>query len=885
MRLRSILLPLVAVGTWACRSADTSTDVDSSAPQGNSELAADTTPHVTPPSAALPEGAPLGTLSEPVLAGTPQDPDDILDQEAQRQAVRDQAYASLVESYIAQGDAARDIGDTSAALTAYSNALEVDPSSADAKDRLRSLAALMGDKFAAAPDMIEDLGDRDTIRRAQARMSAEQAIVDAEGDLRAGRYDDAILAYREAQTILQYHPLIADESLDAVLVDGMLNRAIDMREDARAEEARQQALAAQEAKDAEERHQQENRERQLRTLYRNAQDAFLSDNFSLAESLARQILVMDPKNATAAELRDIAIAARHRQHDQTTRRNYREQWQKTFEELDTMDIPQTDPVVFDDLERWAKVIERKPTAFSSLADPQMEADRAAVLAKLDTVRFSPNFVGPDGDGAEITEIANFLQNLSGVNFLVSQLALDDPDLTPIKLQLSERSVLNVLELIATTTVNLRWKIQDGVVKFVTQEEMVGGQVLQMYEVRDIIHPIPHFPGRDINVNPSGMVPEIDEELPDLEGLVVTADALETLIHDNIDPQSWEDDPINSIRITDNGTLVVFQTPEVHEKISALLDDLRKSTGIMVDIRSNFLKVEDNFLEDIGIDFRGLGQPGLGTNTFFNDFGDASTQQELGNEIGQSPDLGAFLNEGNDGDIRARTEQLYDLGLGDDETIRGAGGLTFQWTYLNDLQMEMILRAVSKSERIELVTEPRLLVFNGARSNITVLNQIAYVQDFDVEIAQAASIADPIVAVIQDGVVLDVRPVVSADRRFILMELRPTVATLQRPIQEVATSLGSQASVSIQLPELDIQRVRTTISMPDKGTVMLGGLKVSEKQNYDSGIPILNKIPVLSFFFSRKGTYVSNRKLMILVRAEIVILGEREPTPAQVGAYR
>jgi type II secretory pathway component GspD/PulD (secretin) len=336
-----------------------------------------------------------------------------------------------------------------------------------------------------------------------------------------------------------------------------------------------------------------------------------------------------------------------------------------------------------------------------------------------------------------------------------------------------------------------------------------------------------------------------------------------------------------VRITDSGTMVVSQTPEVQEQIQSLLDDLREATGIMVDIEARFLSVEDNFLEDIGIDFRGLGQPGLGTNTFLNDFGDASTQGSLGNEIGQGTDLGAFYDEGGDGDLRGRVENLYDMSLGDTDVLTGSGGLSFQWTYLNDMQLEMVLRAVSKSERAELVTAPRVLVFNTARANIAVMNQVAYVKDFDVQIAQAASIADPIIDVVQDGVVLDVRPVVSADRRFILMELRPTIAELQRPIPERVTTLGSQNSVTIQLPEVEIQRVRTSIPMPDGGTVMLGGLKVSDKQDNRSGVPILNKIPIVSFFFERQGTFVSNRKLLILLKASIVIPSEHEPTAAQI----
>jgi type II secretory pathway component GspD/PulD (secretin) len=453
--------------------------------------------------------------------------------------------------------------------------------------------------------------------------------------------------------------------------------------------------------------------------------------------------------------------------------------------------------------------------------------------------------------------------------------------TMVNLQLPEYSVRKILDIIAETHESLRWKVQDGVVKFVTSEEMIGGQVLRMYEVRDLIHPIPDFPGRDINVQPSGGIELVEEEPEERESNVVTSDLLDQLIRNNIAPESWEADPSNNLQINEMGVMVVNQTPEVHKLIANLLADLREATGIMVDIQARFIKVEDNFLEDIGVDFRGLGQPGLGTNEFFDDFGDATTQAELGSEIGTDPSLGAFYNEGEDGDIKGRVEQLWDNALESPGGLEGSGGLSFQWTYLNDVQLELILRAVQKSERIELVSNPKVLVTNTGRANLTVLNQVVYVKDFDVEIAQAASIADPIIDVVQDGVILDVRPVVSADRRFITLEVRPTIATLTRPIREKSTTLGSQASVTIQLPELELQRLRTTIPMPDGATVMLGGLKVSDKKDHRSGVPILNKIPLISMLFERKGKAISNRKLLILLKADIVIPAEHEPTEAQL----
>jgi len=378
------------------------------------------------------------------------------------------------------------------------------------------------------------------------------------------------------------------------------------------------------------------------------------------------------------------------------------------------------------------------------------------------------------------------------------------------------------------------------------------------------------------------VPASDEEVPQRDFLIITPDNLDALIRDNVEPTTWEGDPANSLRIS-NGTMVVNQTPEVHAKIQKLLDDLREATGIMVDIQARFLTIEDNFLEDIGVDFRGLGSPGKGTNAFFNDFGDSTAQQTLGKELGSDTELGAFLDEGGDGDIRGRTENLFDRFLGDQDVLTGSGGMQVQWTYLNDLQLEMILTAVSKSERVELVTAPRILVYNTARSNLAVMNQVAYVKDFDVEIAQAASIADPIIGVVEDGVILDVRPVVSADRRFVTLEVRPTVAELQRPIGTFTTTLAaSGSSVTIQLPEVAKSMIKTSIPMPDGGTVLLGGMKVHQNQDLRSGVPILNKIPIISFLFERQGTFVSNRKLLILLKAKIVIPQENEPTPAQMG---
>ena len=133
--------------------------------------------------------------------------------------------------------------------------------------------------------------------------------------------------------------------------------------------------------------------------------------------------------------------------------------------------------------------------------------------------------------------------------------------------------------------------------------------------------------------------------------------------------------------------------------------------------------------------------------------------------------------------------------------------------------------------------------------------------------------------LRDGVILDLRPTVSADRRFITMELRPTVAILTRPIATFQTTLANGPPVTIQLPELEIRRVRTTVTMPDGGTLLLGGLKFFEERRLDSGVPWISDIPLASFFFSRKGTYLEKRNLLVLIRARILRPEENEPGTA------
>ncbi|MDQ7780896.1 MAG: hypothetical protein RDV41_14460, partial [Planctomycetota bacterium] len=136
------------------------------------------------------------------------------------------------------------------------------------------------------------------------------------------------------------------------------------------------------------------------------------------------------------------------------------------------------------------------------------------------------------------------------------------------------------------------------------------------------------------------------------------------------------------------------------------------------------------------------------------------------------------------------------------------------------------------------------------------------------------------AVVQDGIVLDVRPTVSADRKYVTLEMRPTVATLLNPINfGITTFLGVGGGVNvirtIETPNMQVQRVRTTATIPDGGTLLVGGLTAISDIQYESKVPLLGEVPLLSWLLSRNISGSGQDCLLILIRAKITIMEEEE----------
>ncbi|MEZ6008373.1 MAG: hypothetical protein R3F05_11500 [Planctomycetota bacterium] len=123
--------------------------------------------------------------------------------------------------------------------------------------------------------------------------------------------------------------------------------------------------------------------------------------------------------------------------------------------------------------------------------------------------------------------------------------------------------------------------------------------------------------------------------------------------------------------------------------------------------------------------------------------------------------------------------------------------------------------------LNMITAPRLATYDGQRANISILNQIAYVQDYDVEISNDVSIADPIIGTLNEGLVVDLRPHVDEGGKHITLEISVTEAEVNRPIPEIQVAAGP-STVTLQVPEMHVRQMRSTVKLPVGGQALLVG---------------------------------------------------------------
>lgn len=326
---------------------------------------------------------------------------------------------------------------------------------------------------------------------------------------------------------------------------------------------------------------------------------------------------------------------------------------------------------------------------------------------------------------------------------------------------------------------------------------------------------------------------------------------------------------------DSHKLIVYQTDEVHKEVDKFLKGLKEGLGDQVAIEARFLLVDENFLEEIGFDMD-------------------ITKWRIGGDFGAG--TGVVENINQDSINLARpfpTRVPSSLGGITTSTIpTSALDLGFSWgSPLDDFQVDFLIRATQMHRNTKSLSAPKVMVMNREAANIEVITERRVKTDAAFTTETLTTLAgtdrtyayfDHTIEDIDTGVMLNIMPTITEDKKYVLLRIITYMDMLNNLETDVAVGMMPTAGGGVEeiteeynLPSVQTSSVETRVSVPDRGTVLLGGLTMSAEYEVEAGVPGLSKLPILGRLFSNRSTVKDKSILLILVKPTIVLRDEAE----------
>ncbi|MEM9186559.1 MAG: hypothetical protein AAGB00_08705, partial [Planctomycetota bacterium] len=227
--------------------------------------------------------------------------------------------------------------------------------------------------------------------------------------------------------------------------------------------------------------------------------------------------------------------------------------------------------------------------------------------------------------------------------------------------------------------------------------------------------------------------------------------------------------------------------------------------------------------------------------------------------------------------------------------------SFGFAILSDIEAYFLISAAQGDQRTNILNAPKVTLFNGQTAFVADASQTPFVISVIPVVGEFAAAQQPVIVVLSEGTMMNIQAVVSEDRRYVRLTVVPffsEIGDVQEFTFEGSTSTDSSSSATdadddgvnedtsgsnaevrtgttVQLPTFQFVSVSTTVSVPDGGTVLLGGIKRLNEGRTEAGVPLLSKVPYINRLFRNVGIGRETDSLMMMVTPRIIIQEEEE----------
>lgn len=190
---------------------------------------------------------------------------------------------------------------------------------------------------------------------------------------------------------------------------------------------------------------------------------------------------------------------------------------------------------------------------------------------------------------------------------------------------------------------------------------------------------------------------------------------------------------------------------------------------------------------------------------------------------------------------------------------GAGAGALSYIVLQPDKFTALITAMTSRGKVDILSSPRLLVRDQEEANIEVGSEIPTATSTTVSgtssDTQTQSIQYKTV-----GIKLKIKPTISEDKTVVL------------DIEQEVSSQGDNITIGQKgntYPSFNATKTKTSIVIPDRQGIVIGGIMQEEKNRKYSGIPLLSDIPILGHLFRYQTDSTTKKELVIIITPQVI----------------
>ena len=172
----------------------------------------------------------------------------------------------------------------------------------------------------------------------------------------------------------------------------------------------------------------------------------------------------------------------------------------------------------------------------------------------------------------------------------------------------------------------------------------------------------------------------------------------------------------------------------------------------------------------------------------------------------------------------------------------------------------------------------LLLFNSRMSKVLSIELTALENDGNGKVVSSPRVvtSDQTEALIETGAEIPYQEAsssgattVSFKRATLSLTVKPQITPDNNVIMDLKVNKDSAGTIYAGIPSINTNKVNTQVLVENGGTVVIGGVYIQEKRDFNDKVPFLGDIPLLGYLFRSSAKLENKNELLVFITPKIM----------------